>query len=132
MTAGTRRLLSLLLLASGGGLMEVAEILYLTWPANALGNCVRDRQNHEANIRALTMRIEREPDPLERRFYQAWLAEEKHDLPGAIQSFQVLRADTQPGTNLHLHGCLGADRQFALYLRAMVESMDHAGAFAPR
>jgi tetratricopeptide (TPR) repeat protein len=105
-TAGFRRLLKLLLLASGLGLVGVAVMTYLTWPANVLGNYVRDRQNHEANIRALTMRIEREADPLERRFYQAWLAEEKHDLPGAIQRFQSLRTDTQPGTNLHLRSSL--------------------------
>ncbi len=171
-------------------------MIYLTWPANTLGNYVQDRRNHEANVRALTTRIERETDPLERRFYQAWLAEEKQDLQGAIRGFHALQADARPGTNLHLRsslrlglaygqnhqpdqelaayralmdrypgpsrlsqatfylrqgdrnharvildealaqdkrdGSLGSDRQFAQYLRAMVESMDRGKASAPR
>ena len=106
MTAKARRLLELVLLASGLGLVGVAVATYLTWPANTLGNYVRDRRNREASIRALTMRIQSEADPLERRFYQAWLAEEKQDLQGAIRGFQALRAETRPGTNLHLRSSL--------------------------
>jgi len=105
-TAKTRRLLEILLLASGLGLVGVAVMTYVTWPANTLGNYVRDRRNREANVHALTLRIESEVDPLERRFYQAWLAEEKQDLQGAIHGFQALRAGTQPGTNLHLRSSL--------------------------
>jgi tetratricopeptide (TPR) repeat protein len=191
-----RRLLQITLLASGLGLVGVAVMTYLTWPANTLGNYVRDRRNREANVRALTLRIEREADPLERRFYQAWLAEEKQDLQAAIRGFQAVRADSPPGTNLHLRsslrlglaygqnhqpdqelaayralmdlypgpsrlsqatfylrqgntdqarvmldealgqdardGSLGSDRQFARYLRAMVESMDHGKTPVPR
>ncbi len=196
MTAKTRRLVELLLLASGLGLVGVSVMIYLTWPANTLGNYVRNRQNHEANIRALTTRIESETDPLERRFYQAWMAEEKQDLQGAIRGFQALQADTRPGTNLHLRSSLrlglaygqnhqpdqelaayralmdlypgpsrlsqatfylrqgdkaharlmldealaqdekdeslGSNRQFAQYLRAMVESMDRGNTSVPR
>ena len=105
-TAKTRRLLEILLLASGLGLVGVAVTTYLTWPANTLGNYVRDRRNREANVRVLTMRIESEADPLEHRFYQAWLAEEKLDFQGAIRGFQALRTETQPGTNLHLRSSL--------------------------
>ena len=106
MTAKARRLLKILLLASGLGLVGVAVMTYLTWPANTLGNYVQDRRNREANIRALTLRIEREMDPLERRFYQAWLAEEKQDLQEAIRGFQTLAAETRPGTDLHLRSSL--------------------------
>lgn len=106
MTIKSRRIMELLLLASGFGLVGVALMTYLTWPANTLGNYVQDRRNHQANVRSLTWRIQSEADPLERRFYQAWLAEEKQDLQGAIRGFQALRADTQPGTNLHLRSSL--------------------------
>ena len=106
MTAKARRLLQISLLASGLGVVGVAAMTYLTWPANTLGNYVQDRRNREANVRALTMRIEREADPLERQFYQAWLAEEKQDLQGAIRGFQALRAEAQPGTKLHLRSSL--------------------------
>ena len=106
MTAKSRRLLELLVLASGIGLVGVAIVTYVTWPANTLGNYVRDRQNREANIHFLTMRIDSEKDPLERRFYKAWLAEEKQDLQAAIRDFRALRADTQPGTKLHLRTSL--------------------------
>ncbi|MFI5340535.1 MAG: tol-pal system YbgF family protein [Candidatus Methylomirabilales bacterium] len=106
MTAKSRRLLEILLLAAGLGLLGVAVMTYVTWPANTLGNYVRDRRNRQANVRALTLRIQSEVDPLERRFYQAWLAEEKQDFQGAIRGFLALRAETQPGTNLHLRSSL--------------------------
>jgi hypothetical protein len=79
---------------------------YLTWPANTLGNYVRDRRNREGNIRALTLRIESEMDPLEGRFYQAWSAEAKQDLQGALRGFQTVRAETRPGTDPHLRSSL--------------------------
>jgi len=105
-TAKTRRMLEMTLLALGLGLVGVAVMTYLTWPANTLGNYVRDRRNREANIRAITMRIESEADPFERRFYQAMLAEEKGDLGEAIRGFQSLRDDAQPGTKLRLRSAL--------------------------
>jgi len=105
-TKKTRRLLEILVLSSGLGLVGVAVMIYVTWPANTLGNYIQDRRNREANIRAITMRIEREADPLERRFYQAMLAEEKGDLKGAIRGFQALHDETQPGTKLHLKSSL--------------------------
>jgi hypothetical protein len=134
-TAGTSRLLILLLFASGLGPVGVAGMRYTTQPANVPGHEVRDWQIHEANVGPVTMRIEREADPIERRFYQAWLDEVKHDLPGAIPSVRALRADTQPGTILARDGRdgnLGSDPQFAQDLRTMVESMDRAGTFASR
>jgi len=105
-TAKTRRLVQILVASSGLGLVGVAVMIYLTWPANTLGNYVRDRQNREANIQAITMRIGREADPLLRRFYQAMLAEEKGDLDAAIRGFKSLRDDAEPGTKLHLTSSL--------------------------
>jgi Flp pilus assembly protein TadD len=99
-------LLGALALSSGIGLVAVAIATYLTWPANTLGNYLRDRQNREANVRALTTRISAETDPHTRTFYQAWLAEEKGDLAGAIRGFQSVQQGTPPGTMLHLHGAL--------------------------
>lgn len=130
MTAKNRRFVEMLLLASGLGLVGVAVTTYLTWPANTLGNYVRDRQNREANVRAITSRIEHEADPLERRFYQAWLAEEKGDFDGAIRGFQALRDETQPGTKLHLRSSLrlglayGRNRQPKLELATYQALMD--------
>jgi tetratricopeptide (TPR) repeat protein len=105
-TAKTRRLLEILVGSSVLGLVAVAIMTYVTWPTNTLGNYIRDRQNREANIRTITWRIERESDPLQRRFYQAMLAEEKGDLDGAIRGFKSLRDDLQPGTKLHLTSAL--------------------------
>jgi tetratricopeptide (TPR) repeat protein len=106
MTAKTRRLLQALGFSSGLGLIAVAVTTYLTWPTNTLGNYLHDRRNREANVRALEMRVRTETDPLDRVFYQAWLAEEKGDLEGAIQGFQSLREGVQPGTSLHLKSSL--------------------------
>lgn len=106
MTKKTRRLLEILVLSSGLGLVGVAVMIYVTWPANTLGNYIRDRRNREANIRALEWRTGRETDPQARAFYQAWLAEEKGDLNGAIRGFQALRDEAQPGTKLHLKSSL--------------------------
>jgi len=105
-TAKSRRWLEILLLASGLGLVGVAVMTYLTWPANTLGNYLRHRRNRETHIRARTMRIRSEIDPPEGRFYQAWSAEEKGDHDGAIRRFQSLCAETQPETNHHLRSSL--------------------------
>lgn len=99
-------MLEILAASAGLGLLGVAVMIYVTWPANTLGNYLHDRWNRQANIRALTMRVEREPDPLLRRFYQAMLTEEKGDLDGAIRGFKSLRDDAQPGTTLHLKSSL--------------------------
>ena len=106
MTARTRRLLQVTVVSSGLGMVAVAILTYATWPANTLGNYLHDRRNREANVRALEWRVGKETDPLERRFYQAWLVEEKGDLDGAIRGFQALRDDLRPGTPLHLRSSL--------------------------
>lgn len=106
MTAKTRRLLEVLLVSAGSGLLGVAVMIYLTWPANTLGNYLYDRRNHEATVRILTLGIAREGNPFLRRFYQAMLAEEKGDFAGAIQGFRALRDEAQPGTPPHLHSAL--------------------------
>jgi tetratricopeptide (TPR) repeat protein len=99
-------LLEILVVSSVLGLVAVAVTTYATWPTNTLGNYIRDRQNREANIRTITSRIDREADPLQRRFYQAMLAEEKGDLDGAIRGFKSLCDDAEPGTKLHLTSAL--------------------------
>jgi tetratricopeptide (TPR) repeat protein len=129
-TAKTRRMLEVLALSSGLGLVAVAVTTYVTWPANTLGNYVYDRRSREANVRILTTRIEREADPLVRRFYQAMLAEGKGDLDGAIRGLQALRGDTRPGTPLHLRSSLylglayGQNRQPAEELATYQTLMD--------
>ncbi len=107
MTARTRRRLAIYLcLASGLSVATAAIVTYVTWPANAVANYFHDRRNQQANIRALEWRVGAETHPLERRFYQAWLAEEKGDLKGAIRGFKSLRDDAPPGTPLHLRTSL--------------------------
>lgn len=106
MTAKTRRMLSVLGISSCVGLVAVAVTTYATWPANTLGNYLRDRQARQQIIRALERRISAERDALTREFYQAWLAEETGDLAGAIRGFQSLRQKARPGTPLHLHSSL--------------------------
>jgi len=101
-----RRLVVFVLLSSGLSVAAAAVTTYATWPANAVANYFHDRRNQQANVRALEWRVGAETDPLERRFYQAWLAEEKGNLAGAIQGFQSLREKTRPGTPLHLHSSL--------------------------
>ena len=129
MTSKTRRLLQVLGLSSGVGLLAVAAMISLTWPANTLGNFLHARQSRAANVRALEMRVSVEPDPLQRAFYQAWLAEEKGDLGEAIRGFGAVRDETRPGTLLHLHSSLRlglaygkngeADRELATYQALM-------------
>jgi hypothetical protein len=103
---------------------------YMTWPANAVANYFHDRRNQQANVRALEWRVGVETDPLERRFYQAWLAEEKGDLKGAIRGFQSLRDDAQLGTPLHLRSSLrlglayGLNRQPDRELQTYLALMD--------
>lgn len=46
-------MIQVLALSAGLGLLGVAVMTYLTWPANTLGNYLHDRRNREANIRAL-------------------------------------------------------------------------------
>ena len=106
MTAKTRRMLGVLGLSASLGLVGVAVTTYATWPANTLGNYMRNRQAHQQIILALERRTSAERDSLTREFYQAWLAEEKGNLAGAIQGFQSLREKTRPGTPLHLHSSL--------------------------
>jgi len=106
MTAKTRRMLGVLGLSASLGLVGVAVTTYATWPANTLGNYLRNRQAHQQIILALERRTSAERDSLTREFYQAWLAEEKGNLAGAIQGFQSLREKTRPGTPLHLHSSL--------------------------
>jgi tetratricopeptide (TPR) repeat protein len=98
--------LEILVVSSVLGLVGVAVMTYATWPANTLGNYILDRRNREANIRTITSRLDREADPLQRRFYQAMLAEEMGDLDGAIRGFKSLYDDAKPGTKLHLTSAL--------------------------
>lgn len=98
--------MAFVLLPSGISVAAAAVITYATWPANAVANYFHDRRNQQANVRALEWRVGAETDPLQRRFYQAWLAEEKGDLKGAIRGFHSLRDDARPGTPLHLKASL--------------------------
>ncbi|HSD51160.1 MAG TPA: hypothetical protein VLG48_07100 [Candidatus Methylomirabilis sp.] len=101
-----RRLVVFVLMSSGLSVAAAVVVIYMTWPANAVANYFHDRRNQQANVRALEWRIGAEPDLLERRFYQAWLAEETGDLKAAIRGFQSLRDDARPGTLLHLRTSL--------------------------
>jgi hypothetical protein len=105
-TAKTTRLLGVTGLALGFGLIGIAAMFYTTWPNNAVGVHLHERKNREANIRALEWRVTQESEPAGETFYQAWLAEEKGDLDGAIRGFQSLRDGATPGTALHLKSSL--------------------------
>ena len=79
---------------------------YATWPDNAVGVYLHERRNREANLRALEWRMAQETEPTSHAFYQAWLAEEKGDLEGAIRGFQSLRDGTPGGSALYLKSSL--------------------------
>ena len=102
MTGESKKLFGIAVLSLVVGLGGVAAAVYLTWPNNALGVYLLERENRQANIRALEWRVSMETEPASRAFFQAWLAEEKGDLAQAIRGFQSLRDAARPGTPLHL------------------------------
>lgn len=106
MTTKTRRRVAIVCLALGVGLVGIAATIHSTWPDNFAGVFLNERRNREANIRALEGRIAQETEPAGQAFYQAWLAEEKGDLDGAIRGFRSLRDAASPGTRLHLTSSL--------------------------
>lgn len=106
MTGKSKKLLGIAVLFLIVGLGGVAATVYLTWPNNALGVYLLERENRQANIRALEWRVSMETEPASRAFFQAWLAEEKGDLAQAIRGFQSLRDAARPGTPLHLRTSL--------------------------
>ena len=102
MTGKSKKLLGIAALSLVVGLGGVAATVSLTWPNNALGVYLLERENRQANIRALEWRVSMETEPGSRAFFQAWLAEEKGDLAQAIRGFQSLRDAARPGTPFHL------------------------------
>ena len=98
----TRRLWGILVLSSCISLVGIAAVTYATWPDNALGVYLHQRRAQQQVIRSLERRVAGERDPATHQFYQAWLAEEKGDLAGAIRGFESSQALAQPGTPLHL------------------------------
>ena len=102
MTGKSKKLLGIAALSLVIGLGGVAATVYLTWPNNALGVYLHERENRQANIRALEWRVSMETEPASRAFFQAWLAEEKGDLAQAIRGFQSLRDAARPGTPFYL------------------------------
>jgi tetratricopeptide (TPR) repeat protein len=105
-TGKSKKLLGIAALSLVIGLGGVAATVYATWPNNALGVYLLERENRQANIRALEWRVSMETDPTSRAFFQAWLAEEKGDLAQAIRGFQSLRDAARPGTPFHLRTSL--------------------------
>jgi hypothetical protein len=105
-TGKSKKLLGIAVLSLVVGLGGVAATVYLTWPNNALGVFLIERENRQANIRALEWRVGMETEPASRAFFQAWLAEEKGDLAQAIRGFQSLRDAARPGTPFHLRTSL--------------------------
>ena len=106
MTGKPKKLLGIAALSLVVGLGGVAATVSLTWPNNALGVYLLERENRQANIRALEWRVSMETDPTSRAFFQAWLAEEKGDLAQAIRGFQSLRDAARPGTPFYLRTSL--------------------------
>ncbi len=125
MTSKTKRMLGVTGLSSGFGLIAIAVMIYTTWPDNTVGVYLHERKNRKANIRALEWRVTQEVEPADLAFYQAWLAEEKGDLDGAIRGFQSLRDGATPGSAFHLKSSLRlglaygrnrqSDRELAIY-----------------
>jgi tetratricopeptide (TPR) repeat protein len=89
-----------------GACVIVGAWLYATWPDNSIGLYFHERRNREENIRALESRIAREADTHAKRFFGAWLAEERGDLDGAIHGFLSLRDAVSPDSPLHLRSAL--------------------------
>ncbi len=114
MTGKSKKLLGIALLSLVVGLGGVSATVYATWPNNALGVYLLDRENRQANIRALEWRVSMETEPASRAFFQAWLAEEKGDLAQAIRGFQSLRDAARPGTPFHLRTSLRLGLAFGL------------------
>ena len=106
MTGKPKKLLGIAALSLVVGLGGVAATVSLTWPNNVLGVYLLERENRQANIRALEWRVSTETEPASRAFFQAWLAEEKGDLAQAIREFQSLRDAARPGTPIHLRASL--------------------------
>ena len=106
MTGKSKKLLGIAGLALVVGLGGVAATAYLTWPNNALGVYLHERENRQANIRGLEWRVSVETESTSRAFYQARLAEEKGDLGEAIRGFQSLRDGARPGTPFYLRTSL--------------------------
>jgi tetratricopeptide (TPR) repeat protein len=105
-TPKVRRLLGMVVLSSCIGLVGLAAATYLTWPANTLGAYLHHRRAQQDIIRGLERMVAGQPDHLYREFYQAWLAEEKGDFAEAIQGFESLQVQAQPGSTLYLHTSL--------------------------
>ena len=106
MTGKPKKLLGIAALSLVVGLGGVAATVSLTWPNNVLGVYLLERENRQANIRALEWRVSTETEPASRAFFQAWLAEEKGDLAQAIRGFQSLRDAARPGTPFYLRTSL--------------------------
>jgi tetratricopeptide (TPR) repeat protein len=135
MTAKARLFLRMLLGSAAIGLAGVALAVYLTWPVNSLGANLKIRSNQAEILRALEERVAREPDPLLRRFFEAWHAEEQGDLAGAIRGFRGIREATDEAGMLYVHASLRLgqsygrngepDRELAIYQGLMSR---HPGA----
>jgi tetratricopeptide (TPR) repeat protein len=125
MTAKARLFLQMILGSAAIGLAGVVLAVYLTWPVNSLGANLKIRSNQARILRALEERIAREPDPLLRRFFEAWHAEEQGDLTGAIGGFRGVREATDEAGTLYVHASLRLgqsygrngepDRELAVY-----------------
>jgi hypothetical protein len=88
------------------GLGVIAVVILVTWPNNAVADHVLIWRAQRELVRGLERRVAAEADPETRAYYQAWLAEERGDLPGAIRGFQALRDAAGPGTVLYLESSL--------------------------
>ena len=130
MTRKTEWLVRVACAACGAGLVGLAVTIYATWPNNWAGVFLNERRNREASIRALEWRISREAQPAEHAFYQAWLAEEKGDLEGAIRGFRSLRDAAPPGSELHLRSALRLGLAYGRNRQAEEELATYQGLMA--
>jgi tetratricopeptide (TPR) repeat protein len=94
------------LASSLAGVIGVVLALGITWPQNSLGSYLKSREDHAKIVRALENRVAGETDPVERAFYQSWLAEERGDLAGAIAGFQEVLGRTDPDGPLYVRATL--------------------------
>ena len=88
------------------GVVGVILALVLTWPQNSLGAYFRLRDDQAKIIRALEDRDAGESHPVERTFYQAWLAEERGDLAGAIVGFREVQDRADQAGRLYVRATL--------------------------
>lgn len=106
MTAKSRLFLRMGLGSALAGVATVSLAVFLTWPQNSLGAYLQLRDDRAKVIRALEGRVAGESDLVVRAFFQAWLAEERGDLAGAIAGFREVQGRAEQDGSLYVRATI--------------------------